>query len=223
MEPAGLIRFWDSSVGKKIVMGATGLDPRRVRRAPHGRQPAVLRGSERFDAYSHLLQVDIDRAHVAAARRRCSWRSCCTSSRRTSSRCATARRARPTTRSASRRSRRTPSRTMRWGGVYLLLFIPYHLMHFTTGTLHPAFVRGPGVRQRRDRLPVDLGGGLLPRRDGVPRRCISTTAPGRPSARWASRARRTIRCTGASRSRIAIVVPVGFSLLPLSVMLGFIR
>jgi succinate dehydrogenase / fumarate reductase cytochrome b subunit len=34
------------------------------------------------------------------------------------------------------------SRTMRWGGVVLLLFIVYHLLHFTTGDLHPDFVPG---------------------------------------------------------------------------------
>ncbi|MGH7717368.1 MAG: succinate dehydrogenase cytochrome b subunit [Gemmatimonadaceae bacterium] len=33
------------------------------------------------------------------------------------------------------------SRTIRWGGVALLLFIVYHLLHFTTGTLHPSFSR----------------------------------------------------------------------------------
>lgn len=34
------------------------------------------------------------------------------------------------------------SRTMRWGGVVLLLFIVYHLMHFTFGNAHPDFVPG---------------------------------------------------------------------------------
>ena len=34
------------------------------------------------------------------------------------------------------------SRTMRWGGVILLLFIIYHLLHFTTGTLHQSFIEG---------------------------------------------------------------------------------
>ena len=34
------------------------------------------------------------------------------------------------------------SRTMRWGGVIILLFIVYHLLHFTTGTLHPDFIEG---------------------------------------------------------------------------------
>ena len=31
------------------------------------------------------------------------------------------------------------SRTMRWGGVILLVFIVYHLLHFTFGTVHPDF------------------------------------------------------------------------------------
>jgi len=30
------------------------------------------------------------------------------------------------------------SRTMRWGGVFILLFIIYHILDLTTGTLHPA-------------------------------------------------------------------------------------
>ena len=34
------------------------------------------------------------------------------------------------------------SRTMRWSGVILLLFVIYHLLHFTTGTLHQSFIEG---------------------------------------------------------------------------------
>jgi succinate dehydrogenase / fumarate reductase cytochrome b subunit len=34
------------------------------------------------------------------------------------------------------------SRTMRWGGVALLLFVVYHILHLTTGTLHPDFIAG---------------------------------------------------------------------------------
>jgi succinate dehydrogenase / fumarate reductase cytochrome b subunit len=33
------------------------------------------------------------------------------------------------------------SRTMRWGGVIILLFIIYHLLHLTTGQAHPQFVK----------------------------------------------------------------------------------
>jgi succinate dehydrogenase / fumarate reductase cytochrome b subunit len=34
------------------------------------------------------------------------------------------------------------SRTMRWGGVILALFIVYHLMHLTFGNAHPNFIHG---------------------------------------------------------------------------------
>lgn len=38
------------------------------------------------------------------------------------------------------------SRTMRWSGVIVLSFIVYHLLHFTTGGVHPEFVRGEVYR-----------------------------------------------------------------------------
>lgn len=34
------------------------------------------------------------------------------------------------------------ARTMRWGGVLLAVFIVFHLLHYTTGTLHPDFRDG---------------------------------------------------------------------------------
>lgn len=34
------------------------------------------------------------------------------------------------------------SRTMRWGGVIVLLFVVYHILHFTTGTVHSDFEYG---------------------------------------------------------------------------------
>jgi succinate dehydrogenase / fumarate reductase cytochrome b subunit len=34
------------------------------------------------------------------------------------------------------------SRTMRWSGVLLLLFVVYHLMHMTWGNAHPDFIAG---------------------------------------------------------------------------------
>jgi succinate dehydrogenase / fumarate reductase cytochrome b subunit len=34
------------------------------------------------------------------------------------------------------------SRTMRWSGVILALFVAYHLMHFTFGNAHPSFEEG---------------------------------------------------------------------------------
>jgi succinate dehydrogenase / fumarate reductase cytochrome b subunit len=47
-------------------------------------------------------------------------------------------------RETERRESTYASRTMRWSGVILLLFIVYHLMHFTFGVhaVHPQFVHG---------------------------------------------------------------------------------
>ncbi len=38
------------------------------------------------------------------------------------------------------------SRNMRWGGIVLFLFVVAHLLHFTTGQLHPDFVPGAAFR-----------------------------------------------------------------------------
>lgn len=34
------------------------------------------------------------------------------------------------------------ARTLRWGGALILLFLVYHILHFTVGTAHPGFVEG---------------------------------------------------------------------------------
>jgi succinate dehydrogenase / fumarate reductase, cytochrome b subunit len=34
------------------------------------------------------------------------------------------------------------SRSIRWGGALILLFLVYHLLHFTVGTAHPNFIEG---------------------------------------------------------------------------------
>jgi len=53
------------------------------------------------------------------------------------------REARPRRYSKAAKSHTTyASRTMRWGGVIILLFVVYHLLHFTTGTVHPDFQEG---------------------------------------------------------------------------------
>jgi len=221
MRRAGLNRFWDSSVGKKIVMGTTGLILVGFVALHMAGNLQFFAGSERFDAYSNLLQVDLIELtwllrvtllaavvlHIVAAYQ-LTMRS---------------RAARP-----EDYARRDPqvstyaSRTMRWGGVYLLLFIPYHLLHFTTGTLHPSFVRG----QAYGNVVV-----------GFQTAWVSLFYLGAMAilslhlyhGAWAA-----FRTLGFARPSndplhrrlalaIAVIVPLGFSLLPLSVMLGFVR
>jgi succinate dehydrogenase / fumarate reductase cytochrome b subunit len=221
MERAGLLRFWHSSVGKKMVMGATGLILVAFVILHMAGNLQFFAGSERFNAYSHLLQVDLIELtwllrltliaavvlHITAAYQ-LTMRS---------------RAARP-----ADYVKREPqvstyaARTMRWGGVYLLLFIPYHILHFTTGTLHPAFVRGQAYGN------VVIGFETV---------WVSLFYLGAMAflglhlyhGAWAA-----FRTLGVARPSndplhrrlalaIAVIVPVGFSLLPLSVMLGFVR
>lgn len=221
MLPAGLARFWDSSVGKKIVMGATGLILVAFVVLHMAGNLQFFAGADRFDAYSHLLQVDLIELtwllritllvsvvlHIVAAYQ-LTMRN---------------RAARP-----ADYVKREPqvstyaARTLRWGGVYLLLFIPYHLMHFTIGNLHPAFVRGQAY-----------GNVVI----GFQSFWVGVFYLGAMAflglhlyhGAWAA-----FRTLGLARPSndplhrrlalaLAIVVPVGFSLLPLSVMLGFIR
>jgi succinate dehydrogenase / fumarate reductase cytochrome b subunit len=221
MERSGLRRFWDSSVGKKILMGMTGLILVAFVVGHMAGNLQFFSGPARFNAYSHLLQVDLIELtwllrvtllasvvlHVIAAYQ-LTMRN---------------RAARP-----ADYVRREPqvstyaARTMRWGGVYLLLFIPYHLLHFTTGTLHPAFVRGEAYGnvvigfQTMWVALFYLG-------------AMAFLALHLYHGAWAA-----FRTLGIARPSndplhrrlalaIAVIVPAGFSLLPLSVMLGFIR
>jgi succinate dehydrogenase / fumarate reductase, cytochrome b subunit len=52
------------------------------------------------------------------------------------------------------------SRTMVWGGIIILLFVIYHLLHLTFGTAHPDFVHGDAYHNfvvGFTSLPVSLG------------------------------------------------------------------
>jgi succinate dehydrogenase / fumarate reductase cytochrome b subunit len=48
-------------------------------------------------------------------------------------------------------------RTMGWGGLFILVFVIYHVLHMTTGTVHPAFEEGQVYRN----LVVGLGQPLV--------------------------------------------------------------
>jgi succinate dehydrogenase / fumarate reductase cytochrome b subunit len=135
--------FWGSSVGKKAVMAVTGLIGVLFVIGHMIGNLQLFQGADRINAYSRLLHGPLNELlwvvravlvvavvlHVVAA----------------SQLIQRDRAARPVG-----YVRREPqvstlaSRTMRWGGVLLLLFIVLHLLHFTTGTVRPAgvFVEG---------------------------------------------------------------------------------
>ena len=135
MDP--LARFWRSTIGKKIVMAVTGVLLIGFIIGHAMGNLIVFRGPQAFNAYAAFLKSNASllwtaRAgllvavvlHVVAAYQLTVLQ----------------RRARPVG-----YQHRDPqvstyaARTIRWGGALLLVFVIYHLLHFTTGTVHPAF------------------------------------------------------------------------------------
>ena len=140
-----LLRFWRSTIGKKVAMAITGAiligflishmlanlliltgDPAGIngyadflRTQPPllwgGR--AVLLGAVILHVIAALQLTRLDRAARPVAY------------------------ARVTPQTAT-----FASRTIRWGGLLILLFVVYHILHFTTGNVHPSFVHGDPYR-----------------------------------------------------------------------------
>ncbi len=133
--------LWDSSVGKKIVMAVTGLIWVAYLITHVLANLLVFQGPGKINAYSaflhgtggalwsaRLVLIAALVLHVIAAVQ------------------LTARQqdARPTGYMAGRKPQTSTlaARTIRWGGAVILLFLVYHILHFTVGTAHPSFIEG---------------------------------------------------------------------------------
>jgi len=136
----GLLAFYGTTVGKKVVMGVTGLIGALFVLGHMAGNLQVFEGPGVFNRYSQLLRTSMELLwavriililavifHVVAAYQlaRISQKS------------------RPVGYARWRAiNSNFASRTMRWTGPILLVFIVYHLLHFTTGTLHDNFIEG---------------------------------------------------------------------------------
>ena len=135
-----LLLFWRSTVGKKVVMAVTGAIGVGYVVAHMLGNLQVFEGPEKLNAYATLLKSNIGLLwtarsiliaavvlHIFAAYQLAR----------------TSQKSRPV---GYRRWRAVgsdfASRTMRWTGLLVALFIVYHLLHLTTGTLHPDFLEG---------------------------------------------------------------------------------
>lgn len=130
-------RFWSSSIGKKAVMAVTGLIMVGFLIAHMLGNLQMFAGPLKINEYAAALRrlgplLWIARAglvvalvlHVIAAYQ-------LTRRKQT---------ARPVGYAHEEPQVSTfAARTIRWGGVLLLVFIVLHLLHFTFGTIHPAF------------------------------------------------------------------------------------
>jgi succinate dehydrogenase / fumarate reductase cytochrome b subunit len=133
--------FWDSSVGKKVVMAATGLIMVAYLITHVLANLLVFQGPVQINAYSaflhgtggalwaaRLVLLVALVLHVVAALQLTLRR----------------RAARPIGYQGGSEPQVSTfaSRTIRWGGVLILVFLIYHILHFTLGTVHPDFVEG---------------------------------------------------------------------------------
>ncbi|MBA3497119.1 MAG: succinate dehydrogenase cytochrome b subunit [Gemmatimonadales bacterium] len=133
--------LWKSSVGKKAVMAVSGLLLVAYLVTHVLANLLVFQGPEKINLYSRLLHgtggaLWVARlallaavvVHIVAAVQL---------TRRSQV-------ARPVGYAGGRRPQVSTlaSRSIRWGGVLILVFIVYHVLHFTVGIVHTSFVEG---------------------------------------------------------------------------------
>lgn len=133
--------LWDSSVGKKAVMAVTGLIMVAYLVTHVLANLLVFQGPDKINAYSAFLHgtggaLWVARLvllaalvlHIVAAVQLTLRRQA----------------ARPVGYAGGREPQVSTlaSRTIRWGGGLILVFLVYHILHFTLGTVHRSFVDG---------------------------------------------------------------------------------
>jgi succinate dehydrogenase / fumarate reductase, cytochrome b subunit len=136
-----VVAMWHTSVGKKAVMAVTGIIMVAYLITHVLANLLVFQGPEQINAYSRLLHgtggalwaarlvllaavvLHILAAVQLTARRRA---------------------ARPVGYAGGREAQVSTfaSRSIRWGGGLILVFLVYHILHFTLGTVHASFVEG---------------------------------------------------------------------------------
>jgi succinate dehydrogenase / fumarate reductase cytochrome b subunit len=114
------------------------------------------------------------------------------------------------------------SRTMRWSGPILLLFIIYHVLHFTVGSVHPAFIEGDVYRN------VIVGFSVWPVAVAY---IVAMTALGLHLHHGAWSMLQTLgashprwdRSRNAAAKVFTVIVVLGFISVPLAVLAGVLK
>ncbi len=216
-----LLTFWRSTIGKKVVMGVTGLIGLGFVIGHMAGNLQAFSGAEKLDAYGALLHgplheiVLIARVvlviavllHVTAAYQLTML----------------SRAARPIGYSERKPQVSTlASRTLRWGGVLLLVFIVFHILHFTIGSVHPEFVEG--------RIYQNLVTGFAVKWVAV-FYIVAMLALGMHLYHGAWSSMRTLglaqqKASPLKRSLpvvLAVVITLGFAAIPLAFLLGILK
>jgi succinate dehydrogenase / fumarate reductase cytochrome b subunit len=135
--PSRLALFWDSSVGKKALMAVTGLILSAYVVAHLIGNLQVYSGAAAIDAYAAFLHSKPGLLWVARLVLLAAVLVHAICGIQLYMRKKTARPVEYQAKANIQGS--TASRTMLVSGVVILLFVVYHLLHFTTGSVHPSF------------------------------------------------------------------------------------
>jgi succinate dehydrogenase / fumarate reductase, cytochrome b subunit len=213
--------LWESSVGKKYVMAVTGLVWVAYLITHVLANLLVFQGPSQINAYSaflhgtggalwaaRLVLIVALVLHVVAAIQLAGQRQA----------------ARPVDYAGGRDPQVSTlaSRTIRWGGALILAFLLYHILHFTVGSVHPQFVEGDpyhNVATGFRSLPVVIVYVVAMAAVGLhlyhgvwsSGRSLGVSPPSpRPL-------RRTVALV------LALVIWLGFTVIPLAVYAGVVR
>jgi len=213
--------LWNSSVGKKVVMAVSGMIWVAYLVTHVLANLLVFQGPGKLNAYSaflhgtggalwapRLVLIGALVLHVIAAAQLTGR----------------GQEARPVGYAAGRKPHTSTlaARTIRWGGALILLFLVYHVLHFTVGTAHPDFVEGNPYQNVitgfRDPVVVlvylvAMAGVGLHLYHGVwsSGRSVGISPPSpRPL-------RRSLALV------LALLVWIGFSIIPIAVYAGLVR
>jgi succinate dehydrogenase / fumarate reductase cytochrome b subunit len=212
--------FYRSTIGRKIVMAVSGIVLVVYVVGHMTGNLLAFQGRARLDGYAHFLQSS---APILWTVRTVLLLATILHIHSAYSLTRDARAARPA--GYARRDvliSTVGSRTMRWGGVLLLVFIVYHILHFTTGTVHPDFVRG----QVYDNLVTGL---RVPAVAVFYLLAMLALALHLSHGAWSLFQTLGLTHPRLERGRrglavvLAIVVPAGFAAIPLAVLLGWLR
>lgn len=212
-----LARFWQSTIGKKIVMAVTGMIGILFVLGHMSGNLLMFKGQDAMHQYAQLLRTSmpllwaVRLALIAAvvlhalSAYQLTMRS---------------RAARPVD-YASRRPQVTTfaAKTIRWGGVLLLVFIVVHLLQLTTGTIHPQFTHLDPYNNVR----IALGNPLI-----ATFYLVAMLALGLHLYHGTWAAFRTLGATPSTAHPlkrrvaliVAIIVALGFMIIPLATLAG---
>jgi succinate dehydrogenase / fumarate reductase, cytochrome b subunit len=216
-----VLTFWRSTIGKKVVMGVTGLIGLGFAVGHMAGNLQAFSGAEKLDAYGALLHGPLHELvllarvvliaavilHVVAAYQLTML----------------SRAARPVDYATRKPQVSTlASRTLRIGGIILLVFIVFHILHFTIGSVHPDFVEGRIYQNLSTGFAVKWVAAFY---------LVAMVALGMHIFHGAWSSMRTLGLAKQSATPLKRVLPVilavvissGFAAIPLAFLLGILK